>query len=544
MDMQPAETPNDIERLYVATVHKVETGEITKGKVVAIKDDGIIVDVGYKSEGIVSASEFGSEEIAHLKKGDEIDVVVERINEQEGIISISRQKALRIRAWERINDAYNKNSTIEGTITGKTKGGFFVDISGITAFLPASQSDIRPIQDADQFIGQTVPLKILKLSHKSFHHITANNHTQRASIVVSRRAVIEEQRKIKRQEILKVLKEGAILKGKVKNITDYGVFVDLGGIDGLLHISDISWRRVNHPSEFFSIGEDKEFIVLKYDEGADKVTLGYKQKKPDPWLYVEEKYKSGMRIKGKVVSVADYGAFIEIEEGLEGLIHVSEMDWASRPKHPSKYMSVGDEIEALVVNVNKNERKLSLSLKQLQPKPWDLIAQNYKVGQIITGKVKTIADFGVFVRLPEGVDGLIHISDLSWTKHIKHPSEMLKKGQKVDAKVLSLEPDKEKMSLGIKQLLPDPWIKEIPSKFQLGKEFNARVLKLTDFGIFVELEDEVEGLVFSSEIDPAREFKEGDEVRVKVIKVNTEERKIGLSMKNIKTDKVEGPQHN
>lgn len=544
MDMQPAETPNDIEKFYAATLHKIETGGITKGKIVAIKDDGIIVDVGYKSEGIVSASEFGSEEIAHLKKGDEIDVVVERINEQEGIISISRQKALRIRAWERINDAYNKNSTIEGTVTGKTKGGFFVDISGITAFLPASQLDIRPIRDADQFIGQTVPLKILKLSHKSFHYITTNNHAQRASIVVSRRAVIEEQRKIKKQEILKVLKEGAILKGKVKNITDYGVFVDLGGIDGLLHISDISWRRVNHPSEFFSIGEDKEFIVLKYDEGTDKVTLGYKQKKPDPWLSVEEKYKPGMRIKGKVVSIADYGAFIEIEEGLEGLIHVSEMDWASRPKHPSKYMSVGDEIEALVVNVNKNERKLSLSLKQLQPKPWDLVAQNYKVGQIITGKVKTITDFGVFVRLPEGVDGLIHISDLSWTKHVKHPSEMLKKGQKVNAKVLSLEPDKEKMSLGIKQLLPDPWIKEIPSKFQLGKEFNARVLKLTDFGIFVELEDEVEGLVFSSEIDHSREFKEGDEVRVKVIKVNTEERKIGLSMKNIKADKVEGPKHN
>ncbi len=538
MDIQPTETTNDIERLYVETVHKVETGEISKGKVVAIKDDGVIVDVGYKSEGVIPLSEFGHDEIANLKKDDEIEVVVEHINERDGIITLSRQKAVRIRAWERINDAYSNNSTIQGTVKDKVKGGFLVSIFGINAFLPTSQADIKSPEEADSLLGQIVPLKIVNLSRKPIQHISNNNYSKGASVVVSKKAVIEEIKKIKREETLKVLKDGAILKGIVKNITDYGVFVDIGGIDGLLHISDISWKRVNHPSEFFNIGEEKEFIVLKYDPSNDKVTLGYKQKKPNPWLTVEEKYKAGMHIKGTVVSIADYGAFVEVEEGLEGLIHVSEMSWDLKPKHPSKYLSIGDEVEAVIVNVNRDNRKLSLSIKQLLPKPWELVAQHYKVGQVITGKVKTITDFGAFVRLPEGVDGLIHVSDISWTKHIKHPSEVLKKGQKVSAIILSLEPEKERMSLGLKQLLPDPWLNEIPSKYQLGREFNGKIIKITDFGIFVELENEVEGLVFSSEIDRSREYKEGDEIRVKIIKLNTEERKIGLSMKNIRKEQI------
>ncbi len=322
----------------------------------------------------------------------------------------------------------------------------------------------------------------------------------------------------------------------MKNITDYGVFVDLGGIDGLLHISDISWRRVNHPSEFFSIGDEASFIVLKYDGESQKITLGYKQKISDPWLTVDEKYLPGMRITGKVVTIADYGVFIEIEEGLEGLVHVSELDWAPRVKHPSKYVSIGDEVEAIVLSINKEERRLSLSLKQLFPKPWELVGKQYKVGDIVTGKIKTITDFGAFMRIPEGVDGLIHISDLSWTKHIKHPSEALKKGQKVEAVVLSLDPEKERMALGIKQLTPDPWQNEIPAKFKLGGEFKGKVLRITDFGMFVELDGDVEGLVYSSEIDASKEIQEGSEIMVRIIKLNIEDRKIGLSMKNLKTN--------
>jgi small subunit ribosomal protein S1 len=320
----------------------------------------------------------------------------------------------------------------------------------------------------------------------------------------------------------------------LKNITDYGVFVDIGGIDGLLHISDISWGRVNHPSEFFSIGDEKEFIVLKHDEETHKVTLGYKQKKADPWLSVEEKYMPGMKVRGKVVTITDYGVFVEVEEGLEGLIHVSELDWSQRQKHPSKYVSAGEEVEAKVINVNKAERRLSLSIKQLKPKPWEIVGERYRVGQTIAGKIKTITDFGAFVRLPEGVDGLIHISDISWTKHIKHPSEVLKKGQKLEAVVLSIDPQKERMALGIKQLKPDPWQDEIPARLKLGDECKGRILRITDFGIFVELEGEVEGLIYSSEVNMSKELKEGDEIWVRIIKVNVDERKIGLSMKNVK----------
>jgi small subunit ribosomal protein S1 len=329
-----------------------------------------------------------------------------------------------------------------------------------------------------------------------------------------------------------------LLKGKVKNITDYGVFIDLGGIDGLLHISDISWGRVSHPAEFFAVGDEREFLVLKFDPETHKVTLGYKQKRENPWLTVEQKYKPGMPLRGKVVNVTDYGVFVEVEEGLEGLIHISELDWSPHLRHPSKFVSIGETIEAKVINVNKDEKRLSLSLKQLQPKPWDLIKERYLAGQTISGKVKTITDFGVFVRLPEGVDGLIHIADLSWTKHIKHPSEVLKKGQKIDAVILSIDSDRERMALGLKQLTPDPWVAEIPAKFRLGEEFSGKVLRKSDFGIFMELESLVEGLIYSSEIDTAREINEGDEFRVRVIKMHVEERKIGLSMKNVRSSEA------
>lgn len=532
MDIQPTEETNDLEKLYAATLHKVERGSITKGKVIAVKSDGVVVDVGYKSEGFVPIAEFTEEELSELNKGDDIEVFIERINDHEGVVALSRDRASKIRRWETLASAYHNNSVTEGKVTGKTKGGLLVSIMGINAFLPASQIDVKVIKDLDSYIGQTVSLKILKLASQRDSHPQASG----TSLVVSRRAVIEEERGKKKEETLKTLKEGDVLKGLVKNITDYGVFIDLGGVDGLLHISDISWRRVTHPSEFFSVGEEKEFIVLKYDPASEKVTLGYKQKTPDPWQSVEDKYQPGMKLKGKVVNIVDYGIFVEVEEGLEGLIHISELDWAPRQKRPSKYFTAGDEVEAVVLNVNKQERRLSLSVKQLQPKPWDIVAESYKVGQTIAGKIKTLTDFGAFVRLPEGVDGLIHVSDLSWIKHVKHPSEVLKKGQKVDAVVLSLEPDKERMALGIKQLHPDPWQNEIPAKFRVGDEFNGRVLKISDFGIFVELEGGVEGLVYSSEVDTSKTAGEGDEIQVRIIKVNAEERKIGLSMKKLKAN--------
>ncbi|BCB95391.1 30S ribosomal protein S1 [Dissulfurispira thermophila] len=528
METQIKEETKELEKLYAETLHKIERGGITQGKIISVKNDVVVVDVGYKSEGVIPIAEFTEDELSGLKEGDNVEVFVERINDQEGVVILSRDRASRIRTWEMLTEAYSNNIRVNGTVVEKTKGGFFVDIKGIKTFLPFSQVDIKMVKDMDSYIGQNITVKILKMTPSKGYF---NNQS---SVIVSRRAVLEEDRHVKKQETLKFLKEGALLKGIVKNITDYGVFVDLGGIDGLLHISDISWRRVNHPSEFFSIGDEKEFIVLKYDEGTEKITLGYKQKMPDPWISAEEKYKPGMKIKGRVVNITDYGVFVEIEEGLEGLVHISELDWSPRPKHPSKYVSIGDEIEAVVISVNKEERKLSLTIRQLKPRPWDIVGQNYKVGQKIIGKVKTITDFGVFIRLPEGVDGLIHISDLSWTRHIKHPSEVLKKGQKVEAIILSLEPDKERMALGIKQLTPDPWQSEIPARFRLGDEYKGKVLRITDFGIFVELEGGVEGLVYSSEVNTSSEIKEGDEIWVRIIKMNTEERKIGLSMKNIK----------
>ncbi|MGE5239166.1 MAG: 30S ribosomal protein S1 [Chloroflexota bacterium] len=534
MDFHVRDETKDLEKIYEETLHKVSRGDIRKGRIVSIRPDGVIVDIGYKSEGVVPVSDFTEEELSQLQEGGELEVHVDRINDQEGIVTVSKERASKIRAWEALTAAHAAGEEVTGTIVEKTKGGLLVNVKGVRAFLPSSQLDIKAVRDLDPFIGQTLTLKILKLTPPRQSADSAGRSAG-TSLVVSRRVLLEEERNKKKEETLKTLVEGALVNGMVKNITDYGVFVDLGGIDGLLHISDISWGRVGHPSEFFAVGDEREFIILKYDPGTEKVTLGYKQKKPDPWASVEEKYSPGLKVKGKVVNIVDYGVFVEVEEGLEGLIHISELDWAPRPKHPSKYVSAGEDIETVVISVNREERRLSLGLKQLKPKPWQIVGERYQVGQRVTGRVKTLTDFGAFVRLPEGVDGLVHISDLSWTKHIKHPSEVLRKGQRVDAVVLGLEPDKERMALGIKQLVPDPWKDEIPALFRLGQEFKGKVLRLTDFGIFVELEGGVEGLVYSSEVDTSKELKEGDEAWVRVIKVNTEERKIGLSMKHIKT---------
>ncbi|NLI29576.1 MAG: 30S ribosomal protein S1 [Nitrospiraceae bacterium] len=532
MNMQMEEN-RDLEQMYAETLQRVQRGSLARGRVIAVNAEGVVVDIGYKSEGIIPIAEFTKEDLNGLVEGSEIEVYVERINDQEGIITLSRDRASRIRAWDVLGELYQQNARIEGKIVDKTKGGLIVSLKGLKAFLPASQVDIKATKNLDALIGELVTVKILKFSPPRNPSGSMSGNALGATLIVSRRAILEEDRNSAREETLKILKEGAILKGTVKNITDYGVFVDLGGIDGLLHISDISWGRVNHPSEFFRIGDEKEFLVLKHDESSHKVTLGYKQKKADPWQTVDEKYAPGMQVKGKVVNITDYGVFVEVEDGLEGLVHISELDWAPRPKHPSKYLQVGEEIEAKVISVNKAERRLSLSTRQLRQKPWETVGNTYQVGQKISGKVKTITDFGAFVRLPEGVDGLIHISDLSWTRHIKHPSDMLKKGQKVDAVILSLEPEKERMALGIKQLTEDPWKTEIPARFRLGDECGGKVLRITDFGVFVELDGGVEGLVYSSEVDADKGVQEGDEIRVRIIKVNVDERKIGLSMKNV-----------
>lgn len=514
---------NEMERLYAETFHNIEEGSILKGKIIAVKQDGVIIDIGYKSDGFVPIEEFFLEEISDLQEGNTIEVCVTGVRSSNGLVNLSKKAAAKIKAWDIIASALEKGVPVEGRIAGKTKGGLSVDILGVTAFLPGSQIDVKIVKDFDSLLNKRMPFKVLKLNNR------------RSNVIVSHRAVIEEERQKNRAETLGKLKEGVMIHGTVKNITDYGVFVDIGGIDGLLHISDISWGRIMHPSEFFAMGDEIDVIVLKYDEEQNRVTLGYKQKKPDPWSAIDEKYPAGKKVKGKVIGITDYGAFIEIEEGLEGLVHISELDWLPKPRHPSKYLSVGEMVETIILKIDKNERHLSLSIKQLKPSPWELVAQRYKIGQKITGKVKSITDFGVFVSLPEGVDGLIHISDISWTKHINHPSEVIRKGQKVDAVILSMEPHKERIALGMKQLIPDPWINEIPAKFKLGDEVKSKVLRLTDFGIFVEIEGEVEGLIYSSEVVKADEpLKEGDTLLARIIKIDLEERKIGLSMKNIK----------
>jgi len=517
---------NEMERLYAESFQKVSEGALLSGKVLAIKQDVIIIDIGYKSEGYIRSDEFTREELGALKPGDTLEVYVENMRDSEGVIRLSKERASKIKTWDILEKSLEEGSVVEGKIVEKTKGGMNVDIGGVKAFLPGSQIDTKIIKDLDSLIGEKLSFRILKINNK------------RSNVIVSRRAILEEERALKKGETLTKIREGALLPGTVKNIIDYGVFVDLGGIDGLLHISDISWGRISHPSEFFALGDQIEVMVLKYDAEKERVTLGYKQKNPDPWMNIEEKYPAGQRITGKVVSITDYGAFIELEEGLEGLVHISEIDWLPRPKHPSKYLAIGETVDAVVLKVDRDERKLSLSIKQTKSSPWELISRNYQAGQKISGKVKSITDFGVFVGLPEGVDGLIHISDLSWTKHIKHPSELLKKGQKIEAVILSIDPANEKIALGLKQLEDDPWVEVIPSRFRLGDEVAGKVLRISDFGIFIEMEGGVEGLIYSSEIVQPSEreepIKEGDEIRARIIKVDLEERKIGLSMKHIK----------
>ncbi|MGE0171981.1 MAG: 30S ribosomal protein S1 [Oligoflexales bacterium] len=501
----------------------IREGTIVKGRVIRFTDDSVIVDIGHKSEGEIPLSEFlDAEGKTSVKEGDTIEVFLDSFEDNDGEMVLSRERAEMLKAWDRISDAFDKGEIIEGYIVARVKGGLSVDI-GVKAFLPGSQVDLRPVRNLDKLIGTKLSFKIIKFNKK------------RGNIVLSRRVLLEQDREKLRHETLGNLREGAVLKGIVKNITDYGAFIDLGGIDGLLHITDMSWGRINHPSQMFEVGQEIEVKVLSYDEGRQRVSLGYKQLQTDPWLSVIERYAISTRTKGMVVSLTDYGAFVELEEGVEGLIHISEMSWSKRVKHPSKIVQVGDEVEVVVLAIDSDNRRISLGMKQIEPNPWEVVREKYQVGDVIKGKIRNVTDFGVFVGIEDGVDGLIHISDISWTDRINHPADLYKKGDEVEAKVLQIDSENERFSLGVKQLLDDPFIKAA-QELTPGSRGSGKITKMTDFGAFVEIAPGIEGLIHVSEFkdeseDPKKLPKEGDVVQFIVLATDSDERKFSLSRK-------------
>ncbi|TMA38174.1 MAG: 30S ribosomal protein S1 [Deltaproteobacteria bacterium] len=515
---------DDFGSLFEQSLKSPKPGDVVTGRVVRIGRDVVTVDIGYKSEGQIPVAEFSTREGGiTVQEGDEVDVYFESADTESGEIFLSRQKAEQFKVWREIEKAFERDGAVEGTIVGKVKGGLRVDI-GVPAFLPGSHADIRPTRNLDRYLGQRGRFAILKFNRS------------RGNVVVSRRAVLERERTALKSETLKVLEEGVILEGTVKNITDYGAFVDLGGIDGLLHVTDMSWGRVSHPSEVLNVGDRVKVVVLKYDPERERVSLGMKQIMPDPWSTVSERLPIGMRIKGKVVSLTDYGAFVEIERGLEGLIHVSEMSWTKRVTHPSKVLEAGQEVEVQILDIDTVNRRISLGLKQTEPNPWEMVRINHAVGSHIKGKIKSITDFGLFVEVEENIDGLVHVSDLHWTKKVKHPSELYRKGDEVEAVVLGIDVDNERISLGIKQLTEDPWA-AIPRRYPPGTRVRGAVTSVTDFGVFVELEEGVEGLIHVSQLSservdkPSTLFKPGDGVEAEVTEVDAREKRIKLSIK-------------
>jgi small subunit ribosomal protein S1 len=507
---------------------ELKEGDIVKGKVIALGKDHVIVDIGYKSEGAIPLHEFTTAEGGvGIKVGDEIDVFLESREDENGLCILSKEKADRLKVWDEISAACERDELIEGTISARVKGGLSVTIrGGVKAFLPGSQVDLRPVRNLDAFIGKSHRFKVIKFNKK------------RGNIVLSRRVLLEKERAELKTQTLDKLKEGQMVEGIVKNLTEYGAFIDLGGIDGLLHITDMSWGRVTHPSELFQVGDHVRVKVLKFNSETERVSLGLKQMMEDPWTHAQEKYPPGTVVRGKVVSLKDYGAFIELEQGIEGLIHISEMSWTRRVKHPSKMLAIGDTVEAVVLDIDPRQNRISLGMKQLEPNPFASLKEKYPPGTVVKGVVRNIADFGIFVEIEEGIDGLVHVSDLSWTQRVKHPSELYQKGDEVEAVVLNIEFDgeKPKVSLGIKQLVPDPWDR-IPYDYPVGRIVDAKVLKVLDFGAFVEIEKGVEGLIHVSEFsdqrveDPKQYVKPGQELKAEIISVDAAERKIGLSFR-------------
>ncbi len=511
----------------------VREQSVVQGRVILITDEWVTVDISYKAEGLIPTKEFRTPEgEITLKLGDLVDVYLDQMEEEDGQLVLSKEKADLMKAWDEISKAVEKDEVVKGVVTGRVKGGLSVDI-GVKAFLPGSQVDLRPVKNLDKLIGETFDFKIIKFNKK------------RGNIVLSRRALLEQEREDKREETIQRLQIGAIMTGQIKNITDYGAFVDLGGIDGLLHITDMSWGRMAHPGEMFNVGDSVEVKVLKFDPETQRVSLGYKQIRPDPWEEAEYKYPVGSIVRGKVVSIADYGAFVELEDGIEGLIHISELTWNKRIKHPSKLLNVADEVEAKVLGVDVDNKRISLGRRQLEPNPWDLVEAQYPVGAVVTGKVRNITDFGVFVGIDEGIDGLVHISDMSWGSRIRHPGDKYKKGDDVEARVLSIDKENERFSLGVKQLSEDPWY-TVHSRFYTGQIVGGKVVHRADFGFFVELEDGVEGLVHVSEMvseggDWKDLYPDGKDVQAQIIHIDARDRKISLSEKGA-TERSDDPE--
>ena len=524
VDEQETKAADEFRQLLDQSLHhkKFEEGEVVSGTVLRITGDSVIVDVGFKSEGVVKLNEFT--DTSAVKPGDKLDLYLEKVEDDEGQIVLSKQRADFIRVWDKVKESLDSEKVVEGRVVRRVKGGLIIDLMGVDAFLPASQIGLRPLESLDSLVGNMIPLKVIKINKK------------RRNIVVSRRVVLDAERAKLRDVILAEIDKGQIREGVVKNITDFGVFIDLGGLDGLLHITDMSWGRINHPSEVLQIGARVKVKILEYDREKSRVSLGLKQLTPHPWENIETKFPVGAKIKGKIVSIVDYGAFIELERGVEGLIHISEMSWTKQVKHPSKILSIGDLVDAVVLKIDKEEQKISLGLRQLEPDPWFTIDQKYPVGTKVDGKVRNVTNFGIFVEIEEGIDGLIHISDISWTKRIKHPSEVVKKGDKVMCVVTNIDKDNRRISLGIKQLEEDPWM-GIGEKFKLGQPVHGKVNRPLERGLLVDMDHGFEGFVPVSELEGVDEaklaetFKGGEELDLLIIEIDQVNRRIALSQK-------------
>ncbi len=515
----------ELEKYLNFDFDEFQEGSIISGKVVKITPEFVLVDVNYKSEGQIPVAEFMDVDgNLTVKEGDEVEVLLIRKNDVEGSIYLSYERARKAHVLDSLEQAFEKGESVRGKIIKRIKGGYQVDLGGLIAFLPGSHVDLRPVPDMNALVGQSFDFKIVKINRR------------RSNVIVSRRILLEEERNQAKEKLLNTLSEGDLVKGKVKNITDYGVFIDLGGLDGLLHITDMSWKRLKHPKEMVSLGDELELKVLSFDKEEQKVSLGLKQLTPNPWENIEEKYPLGTKLKGVVTSLTEYGAFVELEDGVEGLVHVTEMSWTRKLKHPSQMVKEGDEVEVVVLDLDKEKKRLSLGMKQVYPNPWDIVAEKYPEGTILEAPIKNITEFGLFIGIEEGIDGLIHVSDLSWTKKIRHPGDLYKVGDVVRAKVLTVDKENQKFTLGIKQLTEDPWLK-VPEKYPSGTTITGTVTNVTEFGLFVEVEEGIEGLVHVSELstkkvkDPREIYKEGQQVTAKVLNASAEERRLGLSIK-------------
>ncbi len=522
-----AEDERSFMEMFEESLKSIQEGKIVSGEVVQIDNEFVLVDIGYKSEGQIRINEFKDlEGNLIVRVGDTVDVLLVRKEDKDGNIVLSKEKAARVKIWDDIEKAYKDNETIKGKIISRVKGGLSVDV-GLQAFLPGSQADLRPVKDLDVLVGVEHDFKIIKYERRQ------------GNIVLSRRAVLEVERAALREKVLENLEEGVVVEGAVTNITDYGLFIDLGGIDGLVHVTNIAWSKTGHPSELYQIGDTIKVKVLSFDREKERVSLGIKQLTSDPWTGIEEKYPVSAQVPGRIATLKKYGAFVELEEGVEGLVHISEMSWTRKVMHPSELFRVGDMVETMVLSMDVAKKRISLSVKQLEPNPWDVITEEYPIGAIIEGKIKNITDFGVFVGIDKGIDGLVHISDISWTKQIKHPSELYKKGDDVRAVILRIDKENEHFSLGIKHLTPDPW-NEIPEKYKPGTRVSGKVTNITDFGLFVELEEGIEGLIHVSQLPKTqqgtkdlKDFQVGDELDAEVVNVSQKDKRIGLSIRKL-----------